>query len=301
VIARSLKANAPGINLYIFLFLGVLFLTSARKSSSTVVISGIFLAAGSFLLVYSVFFELQIAAFIGLGLTFWGAVFALARSGSYVDSNLLDSSAHATYLTIDRMINDLKYSSGHGYYIPAYPKDVFLPDYLKNLREPVVFISDSFDGKPSIDELAQNKFISTQTRGVFVTSPGAGIITQVERQLRLDLSKISLDELADVLPKFLTENLNLAKSASLMLTSHGAEFRARGIIYDSLYNPESSPKSLSLLGCPVVSAVASALAKASGKSVVISEQKVLPGNSVFAEYIFVGRQKNELPPRDSRY
>ncbi|MDR0471300.1 MAG: hypothetical protein LBH79_06220 [Nitrososphaerota archaeon] len=273
---------------------------STKKSVSTIFIAGIFLAAGGFLLVCSFIFEMQVAAFVGLGLTFWGAVFVLARNGSYVDSSLLDSSAHSTYSTIDRMISDLKYS-GHGYYIPAYPKDVFLPDYLKNLRDPVVFITENFDGNPSIDELAQNKFISTQTRGVFVTSPGAGIMSQVERQLRLDLSKISLDELADILPKYLTENLNLAKSASLVLTSHGAEFRARGILYESLYSPESNLKSLSLLGCPVVSAVASALAKTSGKTVVISEQKIFPGNSVFAVYIFVGRQKNELPPRDSRY
>jgi hypothetical protein len=262
--------------------------------------AGAFLATGVFLLVFSFLFEMQIAAFIGLGLTFWGALFALVRSGSYVDSGLLDSSAQSTYSTIDRMITDLKYN-GQGYYIPAYPKDVSLPDYLKNLREPVVFISEDFDGKPSIEELAQSKFISTQTRGVFVASPGAGIMTQIERQLRLDLSKVSLDELADRLPKLLTENLNLAKSADMILTPNGAEFRAHGILYESLYNPESSPKSLSLLGCPVVSAVASALAKTSGKTVVISEQKILPGNSVFAVYTFVGRQKNELSSRDHRY
>jgi len=270
------------------------------KNSSSIAIAGVFLSLGAFLLLFSFLSEMQIAAFVGLGLTFWGAVFALARSGNYVDSRLLDSSAHSTYSTIDRMINELKYN-GYSYYLPAYPKDVLLPDYLKNLREPTVFISDSFDGKPSIDELAQNKFISDQTHGVFVTSPGAGIMAQIEQQLQLDLSKISLDELADILPKFLTDRLNLAKSANLVLTSHGAEFSAKGILYESLYNPESRPKSLSLLGCPVVSAVASTLAKASGKTVVISEQKVLPGNGVFAVYIFVGRQKNGLPPHDLRY
>ncbi|MCL2477523.1 hypothetical protein [Candidatus Bathycorpusculum sp.] len=273
---------------------------SSTRNSSSILIAGIFLAAGGFLLFFSFLSEMQIPAFVGLGLTFWGAIFALTRSGNYVDSRLLDSSAQVTYATIDRMVNELKYS-GYGYYIPAYPKDVALPDYLKNLREPTVFISDSFDGKPSLDELAQNKFISTQTRGVFVTSPGAGIMAQIEQQLRLDLSKISLDELADIFPKFLAERLNLAKSANLVLTAQGAEFRARGLVYESLYNPQSNPRSRSLLGCPVVSAVASALAKTSGKTVVISEQKSLPGNGVFVVYVFVGRQKNELPPNNPRY
>lgn len=270
-----------------------------KKGTSALGIAGAFLAVGILLLVFSMLFEMQIAAFVGLGLTFWGAVFALTRSGNYVDSSLLDSSARSTYSTIDRMINDLKYS-GQGYYIPAYPRDVFLPEYLKNLREPVVFISENFDGKPSIDELAQGKFISAQTRGVFVTSPGAGIMAQVERQLQLDLSKISLEELADILPRCLTENLNVAKSAYMMVTPEGVEFRASGILYESLYDPESKPKSLSLLGCPVVSAVASALAKTSGKTVVISEQETT-GNSVFAVFNFVRSERNEFPPVNSRY
>ena len=257
-----------------------------KKSNTAMQFAGVFLGAGVLLLVFSILLELQVPAFIGLGLTFWGAVLALTRNGKYVESSLLDSTARSTYSTIDRMMNDLKYNA-RGYYIPAYPQDVFLPEYLKNLREPVVFISESFDGKPSIDELASGKFISAQTRGVFITSPGAGIMTQVERQLKLDLSKINTTELAEILPKCLTETLNLAKNAEMTLTPNGATFKATGILYDSLYNPESKPKSVSLLGCPVVSAVACALAKTSGKTVVVKEQVASPGNSVIAVLNFV--------------
>ena len=257
-----------------------------KKSNAALQFAGAFLAAGVVLLVFSLLLEMQIAAFIGLGLTFWGAVLALTRSGKYVETSLLDSSARSTYTTVDRMINDLKYN-GQGFYIPAYPKDVFLPEYLKNLREPVVFVSESFNGKPSIDELASGKFISAQTRGFFITSPGSGIMAQVEKQLRLDLSKINLIELCELLPRCLTENLNLARNADMSLLPNGANFKATGIIYDSLYNPESKPKSVDMLGCPVVSAVACAFAKASGKTVVIKELVQLPGNSVNVVLSFV--------------
>ncbi|MDR1992030.1 MAG: hypothetical protein LBQ98_00770 [Nitrososphaerota archaeon] len=269
------------------------------KQNPTLIITCAFLLTGGFLLVFSFFSALQTVAFVGLGLTFWGVIFSFAQSKTYVEGDLLDSSAQATYSTIDRMIMDLKYN-GQGYYIPAYPRDAALPEYLKNLRDPVVFISETFDGNPSLEELAQGKFISTQTRGVFVTAPGAGVMTQIERQLHLDLSKVPLEDLMDVLPKILTENLNLAKSANMILTSRGVEFSATGILYESLYNSETTPKSLSLLGCPVVSAVACALAKASGKTVVISEQKILPNHSVFVNYTFIGRQKNEFSSSDSR-
>ena len=117
---------------------------------------------------------MQIAAFIGLGLTFWGAIFALTRSGKYVESSLLDGTAKSAYSTIDRMINDLKYN-GQGYYIPAYPQDVALPEYLKNLKEPVVYISESFDGKPSIDELAQGKFLSAKTQASLLLRLALGL------------------------------------------------------------------------------------------------------------------------------
>ena len=64
-----------------------------------------------------------------------------------------------------------------------YPKDVNLPAYLKNLKEPVVFISESFDGKPSVDDLAAGRFLSQKTHGVFVTSPCS------ELMVRMDMCK----------------------------------------------------------------------------------------------------------------
>ena len=50
-------------------------------------------------------------------------------------------------------------------------------------------------------------------------------------------------------------------------------------LYKNLYGRENNLKSISLLGCPIVSAVACALAKASGKVVTIQKQKVSPDGS----------------------
>jgi hypothetical protein len=72
----------------------------------------------------------------------------------------------------------------------------------------------------------------------------------------------------------------------MTLVPTGANFKATGIIYDSLY-AEAKPKSVGVLGCPLVSAVASALAKASGKSVVINEQVTTPGNSVSVKLNYI--------------
>jgi hypothetical protein len=229
------------------------------------------------MLVYAMFFSQQIAAFIGLGLTFWGAIFALARSRKYVESRLLDSAASPGYATIDRMMNDLKFA-GRAYYLPAYPQDVFLPEYLHSLKDPVVFISESFDGRPSVDELAAGRFLSSKTQGVFLASPGSGLVEQLERQLKMDFSKINLQELVTILPRSLTDIFNLAKTVDMAITPDGVTFRASGLLYESFYRPQTPQKSVSVLGCPVVSAVASALAKTSGKTVIIKDQKFLHGS-----------------------
>jgi hypothetical protein len=247
----------------------------------------VFLALGITSLVASIPFDSQVAAFIGLGLTFWGAIFALAKSGKYVQSSLLDGTAKSGYSTIERMINDLEFNA-QGYYIPAYPKDVILPDYLKNLKDPVVYISENFDGKPSVDELAAGKFLSAKSHGIFVTSPGSGILAQIEKQMKMDISKVNLQELTEFLPKYFTEIFNLAKTSEMAVLPNGVSFKASGILYSSFYKTETTLKSVRVLGCPLVSSVASALAKSSGKTVVIKEQTLSPNCSVYAVFEFLG-------------
>lgn len=249
-----------------------------RKKSGPSTIAVTFIAVGLILLAYSVLLEMQIAAFVGLGLTFWGALFVFGRKGKYVESSLLDATAKSAYSTLDRMINDLRFT-GQGYYIPAYPKDANLPEYLKNLKEPVVFISETFDGKPSADELAQGRFRSEKNPGVFVASPGSELVAQMEKRLQVDFGKIPVDELTEILPRYLTEAFNLAKWAEMSVVKDGVSLRANGVLYQSLYRAEPPLKSVGILGCPVVSAVATILARSSGKTVTIKNQVFSPLNS----------------------
>lgn len=249
-------------------------MSQGRRSSTGVV----FLVFGVVLLVYSIVSELQIAAFVGLGLVFWGALFAAAKKGKYVESSLLDATTNTSYTTTERMIADLSLN-GPGFYLPAYPQDVNIPQYLEKLREPVVFISENFDGKPPVEELAVGKFLSEKSRGVFINSPGAGLLSQIEKQLKLDFSKMDTQELINILPSYLTERLNLAKTVTMNIVANGVDFKADGVLFESLYRANPPLKSLNMLGCPMVSAVACALAKSSGKTVIIKEHNLSPNAS----------------------
>jgi hypothetical protein len=240
--------------------------------------AAVFLFTGALLLGYSLLSGLQVAAFIGLGLVFWGALFIFAKNGKYVESSLVNATAQSAYSTTDRMINDLKLN-GQAYYLPAYPHDVSVPQYLSKLREPVVFISESMDGKPSIEELTAGKFLCEKSRGVFIASPGSGLMTQMEKKLRRDFSTLDIEDLAAVLSKSLTEQFNLAKSVEITVSDGAVNLKAAGILYEDLYRANPPFKSLSVLGCPVVSAVASTLAKYSGKIVIIKENLLSPNTS----------------------
>ncbi len=245
---------------------------SKRKSNYTGIATA-FLFIGAFLLFYSFLFGLQIAAFIGLGLILWGAIFASAKTGKYVDSALLDATTKSTYSTTDRVIDDFKLN-GQAYFLPAYPKDTNLPQYYSKLKEPIVFISELPEVKPSFEELTAGKFLGEKNRGVFLASPGSGIIAQIEKQLKFDISKMEIQELMDFLSKSLTEQMNLAKYIDLRVSGDFISLRATGVLYENLYRCDPPLKSLSLLGCPLVSAVASAFAKSTSRMVNVHTELI---------------------------
>jgi len=265
-------------------------LTSKRSvfNTTSTKIGTTFLVTGILSLVVSIASESQILAFVGLGLTFWGALFFTITPKRYVEGTLLESAAISSYSTIDRIIKDFNYK-GKGYYTPPYPKDVYLPEHLKGLKDMVAFVSaESESGMPSIQELAAGKFSLENPKGVLVTPPGLGLLTQIEKEAKLDFSKMSLSELCEVMPHFILDDFSLAKEMEMILDENQVNLKIFDSIYKNLYSAESNLKSIGILGCPIVSAVACALAKASGKPVTIQKQNVtLDGSTIQVLYRIV--------------
>nr|MDO8046136.1 hypothetical protein [Candidatus Baldrarchaeota archaeon] len=237
-----------------------------------------FVILGVLSLIFSILKESQILAFIGLGLTFWGALFLFIKPVRYVRSELLHSASLSSYLTLDRIIKDLKFK-GKSYYIPPYPKDVYLPEYLRGLKEMKVFISaDKGSSIPSIEEMAKNKFLLKNPKGICVAPPGLGLLTQIERELRKDLTKLDLNSLCENLPKVLTEDLQVAKEMEIKTEENGVYIKISDSTYSDLYSKERNLKSVHLLGCPLISAIICATAKATGKIVTIDKDNFSPDN-----------------------
>ncbi|MEM3566216.1 MAG: hypothetical protein QXK18_05025 [Candidatus Bathyarchaeia archaeon] len=243
-----------------------------------------FIIPGVLAFVSAILYNSNILAFIGLGLAFWGALFFFVRPVRYVQSTLLDSTAVSAYATIDRIIRDLKFK-GKSYYIPPYPKEVYLPDYLRGLKDPVVFISAGTDGMPSIEELAKSRFLLKNPNGICVAPPGLGLLVQFEKELRKDLTKIQLVELCETLPPVIVENLQLAKEVEMKVENGQIYLRLVDSTYKNLYKIEENLKSVHFLGCPIASAIACALAKTTGKVITILKDNLsLDGQTVEVWY-----------------
>ena len=244
-----------------------------RKSSSRIGI--VFAVPGILSLAFSVITASQVLAFIGLGLTFWGALFFLVRPIAYVRGSLLGITAVTLYSTIDRIIKDLNYE-GKGLYVPPYPRDAYLPEHLKGLKESIVFISaDADSGPPSVEEIASSRFMTKKPRGICITAPGSGLVDQFEKMLRTDLTKMNLEDLCASLPQIILENFQLAKEIEMKTEDHRVILKTSDSVFKNLYL-EEGPRSVRLLGCPLVSAVASALGKTTGKATLIESINTSP-------------------------
>jgi hypothetical protein len=258
---------------------------------SPIQIGLVFAVPGILCLAYSVLSQSQVLAFIGLGLTFWGALFFLVRPLMYVRGGLLNTASTPFYSTVDRILNDLKYE-GRGLYVPPYPRRAYLPEHLKGLKETVVFISaDSDSSPPPVGEMAIGKFMTKNPKGILLIPPGSGLMEQLERSTRTDFTKMSLEDLCASLPQLILENFQLAKEIDMKNENGQVHLKTTDSIYRILYLDETL-KSLKLLGCPLTSAVGCAIAKATGKPVLLQKISSSPdARTVEVSYRLAEAQK----------
>ena len=236
----------------------------------------ILLAIGALTLIGSVINTSTALAFIGLGLVFWGALFLFARPIKFVRGTLLDSTAISSYTTIDRITEDLNYE-GKPIYVPPYPKEAYLPEYLKGLKEMVVFIpAEDIVAMPTFEEMAKKQFLLKNPKGICIAPPGYGLINLFERELKTKFTQIDLDSLYSSLPTIIAKNLELATEIEINPEKHLIHVKMVDSVYKDLYSKELDFKSIHSIGCPLTSAIACALAKTTGKLVAIAKDTISP-------------------------
>lgn len=245
-------------------------------ATSTKKISLVLLIIGFVSLLFSIFYESTAFAFIGLGLVFFGVLFILISPSKLVSGNLLGATALSFYSTLDKVIEELKYS-GKPLYVPSLSNDVNVPKHLVGLKDTVVFIPAVESSEiPSVEELAQKRFMIKNPEGICITPPGLGLLRLLETELRNGLSKISQDDFLDLLPVIVTKNLELASDFEIGIKNNVILVKVQNSVYGDLYS--KNLQSVNDIGCPLVSSVACAIAKNFGKVIAIKEKVLCLSN-----------------------
>jgi len=237
-----------------------------RKQRFGPLIASSLLTLGVVALISSIIFVSSILAFIGLGLTFWGALFFFIKPVAYVKAKLLDPTVVPSLIAVDKILSE-EACQGKGLHLP--------PKYTEGCKEGMVFIPASNEvAISSIDEITGEKIFSKNPKGVYLLSPGYGLAKLFEKELGVDFSKVDLGYLQKNLPRLLVEDLEVVEEFSMDMEGEIVEVRMVGSIYRDLCHEVKKLANICLLtGCPMCSAIGCVLAKVTGKPVAFEGDK----------------------------
>jgi hypothetical protein len=244
-----------------------------HRSSSTFIGYGL-AGFGGLSLILAVVFTSTVLAFIGLGLTFWGALLLFIRPRHYVRSDLMDSTALSSLTTIDRMITSLGYTQ-KGVYIPV-----------DNSEKTVVFIpSQPLKKIPKLEQVGKQTFLK-DPEGIAMVPPGLALANLFERELKVKFSDLSLQEMSDRLPKLLIENLEMVQDCTIKIDGDYVMFTFVESVYSEFCSKlRASTKVCASLGCPMCSAMACVLAQVTHRPVEFDKDKyTTDGGTVESSY-----------------
>jgi hypothetical protein len=252
------------------------------------------LLLGAISLIASVRYNSSILAFIGLGLIFWGAILLYVRPEEYTKRVLMEAVSAPPLTALYQIIREFGYK-GDTTYLP--PKCFTNPDTTK------VYISKSKRGTlptPEQTQTYENQPVARTTLGLMITPPGIELSKLLEKSLGKCFTKTDLKNLQQNLPKLFIEDLEIAEglelevendmtqrkedqSAPTNIIENAPSDRPRStIVHVKMIKPvykvtfkedENSSQSTGLIGCPICSAIAIALTRATGKLVRITDIK----------------------------
>ncbi|MGB9134414.1 MAG: hypothetical protein WCC63_02345 [Candidatus Bathyarchaeia archaeon] len=236
--------------------------------SQTQLVCTTLIAAGTVALVLSIALTSSILAFIGLGLLFWGVTLTYIRTEDYTKKILLDAATASSAATLDQIIDELGYKGS----------PVYLPQrYLENPEEYSAFIP-RHNGKrlPTPEQIHEqaDRIMIASPEGMLITPLGAELAGLFEKTLQTSFARVDLQWLQQNMPKLIVEDLEIAREFELEIT------------VDKIFAKMKSPA----LDRPLQSAIACALAKASGKPITLDDQQTTRDGKIVIEYTVITKE-----------
>jgi len=229
-------------------------------------IACVILTLGIVAVAFSAFYVSSILAFIGLGLTFWGALLLYITPTKHVKLELLNATASPSLANIEKLIVSMKLN-GKGIYLP--------PKYLKDFESSLIYIpSKTNQPLPKPEEIDEEKLYSKNPKGIFLTPPGMGLSRLFEKELGTSFIKTDLNYVQDHLPKLLIEDMEIAENVEITIEDNTITIELTNHVFKEICEETSELQRVhGSIGCPLSSAIACALAKATGKPIIIEREE----------------------------
>jgi hypothetical protein len=191
----------------------------------------------------------------------------------------LEKTALPLLVTLNQMIIDLNLE-GDAIYLP--------PEALKDPESSKVLLTKNEKTKLTTPKQAQDseKPFGTKTEGILIKPPGADLVKLFEITLNTKFIKVDLKYLERNIYNLFVNELEIAENVQIQVKENIVSTEIKNSIYAKLHTEtEELPKVTTLLGCPICSAIACAITKASGKPLIIEKhQTSKDGRTITTEY-----------------
>lgn len=149
---------------------------------------------------------------------------------------------------------------------------------MKDIESGLLYIpKESEQPIPSQKEINQKEMGFSIQNGIVLTPPGLALSKLFEKELGTSFLKLDVFQLQFRLPKILIENLEIAKDVKIIIDSNKITVKiVDNILNDLCQETRKLPKTHKIVGCPLSSAIACALAKTTGKIVIIQKEEQNP-------------------------
>lgn len=277
-----------GATTFIAIVLIFLRVQATVRIDQTELISSISVTTGVVALVLSINYTSSILAFIGLGLVFWGIIFIYIRPEEHIKRVLLDATASPLLATLDQIMQEASYEG----------KAVFLPpEYFLNPEANKAYIPKQKNTKlptPEQIQKQETQLIIENPQGILLTPPGAELAELFEKTLETSFTRIDLQYLQQNMPKLFIEDLEIAQNFEMETQNDKVYVKIGNSTYQNLTKEAINLSLYRGLGCPISSAIACALAKASGKPIIIENQQTSEdGKNMEIEYRIVEEEQTQ--------
>ncbi len=225
------------------------------------VIAYVLLAVGLSLLVLSILHSVQIAAIIGIAITFWGSLFLFIRPSHFVRKEVFDSIIRSASDNVYQLLQEKEYEGR-----PRY----LSPGTLRDIKRVILFIPKERKVKTLPVEISMEDGIYTENpEGVKLSPIGLELSLLLEKSLSTNFALVDFRYLEEHLGKAIVDDLEIARSFEMDVEENKVDIRVSGIVFD-VFLEDYRKENVNLYKVdPLTSALACVVAIVSRKAVII--------------------------------